>query len=59
MNGLETSLKYDKKSQELKNEMITMQFEKNNLEQSLIEENEHKENVLKILEHTESINSRF
>ncbi|CAF0776388.1 unnamed protein product [Brachionus calyciflorus] len=53
LNGLETSLKYDKKSQELKNEMLSMHLEKTSLEKSLIEENEHKENVLKVLEQTE------
>jgi hypothetical protein len=54
LNGLQTSLKYDHKSQQLKNEMINIQMEKTNLEQSLIEENEKKETVLHMLEQTES-----
>lgn len=54
LNGLKTTLKYDQKSQELKDEMMTIQLEKSSLEQSLHEENEHKENVIRVLEQTES-----
>lgn len=54
LNGLQTSLKYDNKSQELKNEMLTIQFEKENLEKSLTEENRRNETVLSVLEQTEN-----
>ena len=54
LNGLTSSLKYDSKSQQLKDEMRTIQHEKNSLEKSLIEENQQKETVLNMLEYTES-----
>ncbi len=54
LNGLQTSLKYDTKSQKLKDEMQHIQAEKSNLERSLIEENQQKDAVLNMLEHTES-----
>lgn len=57
LNGLQTSLKYDNKSQELKSEMMTIQREKASLEKSLNEENKKHETVLNVLEQTES-NSR-
>ncbi len=53
-NGLQSSLKYDSKSQQLKDEMRTIQHEKTSLERSLIEENQQKESVLNMLEYTES-----
>lgn len=55
---MESSLKYDKTSQKLKNEMLSIEQEKNHLERSLIEENEQKESVLKILQHTESFSQK-
>ena len=54
LNGLHTSLKYDSKSQELKNEMLTIQYEKENLEKSLNEENKKNETFMSMLEQTES-----
>ncbi len=59
LNGLTSSLKYDSKSQQLKDEMRTIQHEKNSLEKSLIEENQQKETVLNMLEYTESNNLKF
>jgi len=54
LNGLQTSLKYDNKSQELKSEMMTIQLEKANLEKSLDQENKKNETVMSVLEQTES-----
>lgn len=54
LNGLQTSFKYDQQTQELKNEMISIQLEKSNLEKSLIEENYEKQTVLQMLQQTES-----
>ena len=54
LNGLHTSLKYDSNSQELKNEMLTIQYEKENLEKSLNEENKKNETFMSMLEQTES-----
>ena len=56
LNGLQSSLKYDSKSQQLKDEMMSMKFENTNLERVLKEESYQKETVLNMLEHTESKN---
>ena len=54
LNGLQTQLKYDEKSKELKNEMVNIQIDKQDLQKSLRDESMEKENVLHILEQTES-----
>jgi hypothetical protein len=59
LNGLQSSSKYDKESNELKNQMQNISDEKNKLERSLIEENAQKERVLEILQESESINFHF
>ena len=55
LNGLESQRKYDSESSHLKNEMKSIQAEKNTLEKSLIIENYEKEATQDMLDQTASI----
>ena len=54
VNGFQSTLKYDDKSQELKSQMLSIQMEKSSLEMNLNEQNSENETVLQLLEQTES-----
>lgn len=54
VNGFQSTLKYDDKSQELKSQMLSIQMEKSSLEKNLNEQNSENETVLQLLEQTES-----
>jgi len=59
INGLQSKTKYDQASSHLRNEMVSIQTEKNNLEKSLLIENYEKEAVRDILEQKESMLLKF
>jgi hypothetical protein len=59
INGLQSKTKYDQASSHLRNEMVSIQAEKNNLEKSLLIENYEKEAVRDILEQKESMLLKF